>query len=100
VQLLSCLHMQGAVWAGGEGDHLVCRYAGALFADAVLKGLNGATDQVQCAYVESSVVPGLQYFASKVRHGYCSFNLPLFCHDARSENDKICSCSLRGNFVY
>jgi malate dehydrogenase len=55
--------------AGKGSATLSMAYAGALFADAVLKGLNGATDQVQCAYVESSVVPGLQYFASKVRLG-------------------------------
>ena len=43
-------------------------YAGALFTDSVLRGLNGVGGVVECAYVASSVVPGLPYFASKVRH--------------------------------
>lgn len=45
---------------------LFCRYAGALFAESCLKGLNGAPDIVECSYVASTVVPGLPYFSSKV----------------------------------
>jgi hypothetical protein len=43
-----------------------CSYAGALFAESCLKGLNGAQDIVECSYVASTVVPGLPYFSSKV----------------------------------
>lgn len=42
-----------------------CSYAGALFADACLKGLNGVPDVVECSYVQSSVTE-LPFFASKV----------------------------------
>jgi malate dehydrogenase len=42
-------------------------YAAALFADACLRGLNGAT-ATECSYVESTVTD-LPYFASKVKLG-------------------------------
>lgn len=48
-------------------------YAAARFAESVLLGLNGEKDVVECCYVESKLVPGLNYFASKVRK--CT----LFC---------------------
>lgn len=41
------------------------RYAGAVFADACLKGLNGAPDVVECTFVQSTVTE-LPFFASKV----------------------------------
>ena len=44
-------------------------YAAARLAESVLLALNGAPDVVECLYVESSVVPGLPYFSSKVRLG-------------------------------
>lgn len=47
---------------------LFCSYAGALFADACLKGLNGVPDVVECSYVQSSITE-LPFFASKVRIG-------------------------------
>lgn len=40
-------------------------YAGARLGAAVLSGLTGC-EITECAYVESSVVPGLDYFVSKV----------------------------------
>jgi len=40
-------------------------YAGAIFADACLKGLNGAPDVVECSYVQSTITE-LPFFASKV----------------------------------
>lgn len=46
-------------------------YAAARFAESVLLGLNGEQDVVECAYVESTLVPGLTYFASKVRWPRC-----------------------------
>jgi hypothetical protein len=42
------------------------RYAGAVFADACLKGLNGVPDVVECTFVQSTVTE-LPFFASKVR---------------------------------
>lgn len=42
-----------------------CSYAGAIFADACLKGLNGVPDVVECSFVQSSVTE-LPFFASKV----------------------------------
>jgi len=44
----------------------VCSYAGALFAESCLKGLNGYKDIIECSYVASNVVPGLPFFSSKV----------------------------------
>ena len=44
-------------------------YAGALFADACLRGLNGEPDVEEFSYVESQVVPGLPFFSSRVRLG-------------------------------
>ena len=43
-----------------------CRYAGALFAEACLKGLNGVKDVVECSYVQSTIIPDLPFFSSKV----------------------------------
>lgn len=43
-------------------------YAAALFADACLRGLNGAT-ATECTYVESTVDPNLPYLATKVKLG-------------------------------
>ena len=44
-------------------------YAGALFADACLRALNGEPRVSEYAYVESDVVPGLSFFSSKVTLG-------------------------------
>jgi malate dehydrogenase len=53
----------------GKGSAtLSMAYSGARLARAVLSGLAG-TPVTECAYVESSVVPGLPYFASKVVFG-------------------------------
>lgn len=40
-------------------------YAGAVFADACLKGLNGVPDIVECSYVQSTITD-IPFFASKV----------------------------------
>lgn len=42
-----------------------CSYAGAIFADACLKGLNGVPDVVECSFVHSNVTE-LPFFSSKV----------------------------------
>lgn len=53
----------------GKGSAtLSMAYAGARLGKAVLSGLAG-TEVTECAYVESSVVEGLPYFASKVVFG-------------------------------
>ncbi|CAN1809075.1 Malate dehydrogenase 2, mitochondrial [Linum perenne] len=54
--------------AGKGSATLSMAYAGALFADACLKGLNGVPDVVECTFVQSNVTE-LPFFASKVRLG-------------------------------
>ncbi|XP_043701326.1 malate dehydrogenase, mitochondrial [Telopea speciosissima] len=54
--------------AGKGSATLSMAYAGALFADACLKGLNGVPDVVECAFVQSSITE-LPFFASKVKLG-------------------------------
>lgn len=54
--------------AGKGSATLSMAYAGALFADACLKGLNGVPDVVECSFVQSSITE-LPFFASKVRFG-------------------------------
>jgi malate/lactate dehydrogenase len=44
-------------------------YAGALFADACLRGLNGEPNVEEFSFVQSTVVPGLPFFSSKVKLG-------------------------------
>lgn len=41
-------------------------YAAARMAESVLLGLQGTTT-TECAYVESDVVPGVDFFAHKVQ---------------------------------
>lgn len=43
-------------------------YAGALFADACLRGLNGDPDVIECSYVASSITE-VPFFSSKVKLG-------------------------------
>ena len=54
--------------AGKGSATLSMAYAGALFADACLRGLNGEPGVVECTYVESTVTAA-PFFASKVRLG-------------------------------
>eukprot|EP00879_Flechtneria_rotunda_P001436 GHRR01001589.1.p1 GENE.GHRR01001589.1~~GHRR01001589.1.p1 ORF type:complete len:342 (+),score=120.58 GHRR01001589.1:149-1174(+) len=54
--------------AGKGSATLSMAYAAALFADACLRGLNGSPT-TECAYVESTVVEGVPYFATKVKLG-------------------------------
>merc|ERR1711865_1101013 len=54
---------------GGKGSAtLSMAYAGARFGSAVLKGLAGE-ECVECAYVKSNVVEGMNYFSSRVTLG-------------------------------
>jgi len=55
--------------AGAGSATLSMAYAAARMAEAVLRGLDGEAGVYECAYVASGVVPGLEYFASKVRLG-------------------------------
>ncbi|KAM7498647.1 hypothetical protein LguiA_023061 [Lonicera macranthoides] len=54
--------------AGKGSATLSMAYAGAIFADACLKGLNGVPDVVECSFVQSTITE-LPFFASKVRLG-------------------------------
>lgn len=54
--------------AGKGSATLSMAYAGALFADACLRGLNGDSDVIECSYVESSVTE-VPFFSSKVKLG-------------------------------
>mmetsp|Transcript_102615 Transcript_102615/g.162110 ORF Transcript_102615/g.162110 Transcript_102615/m.162110 type:complete len:400 (-) Transcript_102615:166-1365(-) len=54
--------------AGRGSATLSMAFAAARFLDAVLEGLSGKPT-TECAYVQSSVVPSLPYFASKVVFG-------------------------------
>lgn len=54
--------------AGKGSATLSMAYAGALLADACLRGLNGDADVVECTYVASDVTE-LPFFASKVKLG-------------------------------
>eukprot|EP00899_Mesostigma_viride_P019310 jgi/Mesvir1/27380/Mv07186-RA.1 len=54
--------------AGKGSATLSMAYAGAIFADSVLKGMAGHKDIIQCSYVQSTVTQA-SFFASKVRLG-------------------------------
>jgi len=54
--------------AGKGSATLSMAYAGALFADACLRGLNGDDDVIECSYVASGVTD-MPYFSSKVKLG-------------------------------
>lgn len=55
--------------AGKGSATLSMAYAGALFADACLRGLNGENNVTEYSYVESDVIPGVPFFSSKVKLG-------------------------------
>ncbi|KAL5222570.1 hypothetical protein ABZP36_027283 [Zizania latifolia] len=54
--------------AGKGSATLSMAYAGAVFANACLKGLNGVPDIIECSFVQSTVTE-LPFFASKVKLG-------------------------------
>ncbi len=65
------------VWGG-------VRYAGALFAEACLKGLNGQKNVIECSYVESTITD-IPFFSSKVQiiaRGVLEKMLSTFCYNA------------------
>jgi len=55
--------------AGAGSATLSMAYAGARFANSVLRALNGEKGIVECTYVESEVVPGVAFFSSPVELG-------------------------------
>eukprot|EP00355_Strombidium_rassoulzadegani_P002074 CAMPEP_0168608036 /NCGR_PEP_ID=MMETSP0449_2-20121227/402_1 /TAXON_ID=1082188 /ORGANISM="Strombidium rassoulzadegani, Strain ras09" /LENGTH=340 /DNA_ID=CAMNT_0008647973 /DNA_START=74 /DNA_END=1096 /DNA_ORIENTATION=- len=57
-----------AAKAGKGSATLSMAYAGACFADSVLRGLDGASDVVECSYVESTITDAA-YFSTKVKLG-------------------------------
>ena len=55
---------------GGSGSAtLSMAYAGARFTHSVLRALKGEKGVVECSYVESTVVPGVAFFSSRVELG-------------------------------
>ena len=55
--------------AGAGSATLSMAYAAARFAESCLRALRGEGGVVECAYVASAAVPGLEFFASPVRLG-------------------------------
>jgi len=55
--------------AGAGSATLSMAYAGARFADAVLRALRGESNVVECTYVQSTVQPGLDFFSTPVLLG-------------------------------
>lgn len=62
-----CLYLSVSVRSLQGSATLSMAYAAALFADACLRGMNGAT-ATECTYVESEVTD-LPFFATKVKLG-------------------------------
>mmetsp|Transcript_24041 Transcript_24041/g.81995 ORF Transcript_24041/g.81995 Transcript_24041/m.81995 type:complete len:301 (+) Transcript_24041:342-1244(+) len=58
-----------AAKAGKGSATLSMAYAGAMFADACLRAKDGEKNVIECTYVESSIIPELTYFSSKVLLG-------------------------------
>ncbi len=58
-----------AAKAGKGSATLSMAYAGALFGDACLRGMTGEKGVYEYSYVQSTVQPGLSFFASKVLIG-------------------------------
>lgn len=55
--------------AGGGSATLSMAFAGAHFANQVMKALSGVQGITECTYVQSEVVPNTSFFASKVTLG-------------------------------
>ncbi len=54
---------------GAGSATLSMAYAGARFTASLLRGLKGEKGVTECAFVESPVVPGLQFFSTRVELG-------------------------------
>lgn len=68
-----CGHLQ----AGKGSATLSMAYAAAAFAESCLRAMAGESDVSEYAYVESSVIDGVPFFASKViKLGRCSMLSP------------------------
>jgi malate dehydrogenase len=55
--------------AGAGSATLSMAKAGAEFASSIIRAMKGEKGVVECAYVESSVVPGCQWFATEIELG-------------------------------
>jgi len=55
--------------AGGGSATLSMAYAAARMAESTLLGLQGEPNMYECAFVQSDVVPGVPFFASRVQLG-------------------------------
>lgn len=54
---------------GAGSATLSMAYAAARFTESCLRGLSGEDNVVECAYVPTNVVEGMDFFASKVKLG-------------------------------
>merc|ERR1712232_1372124 len=78
----------------GKGSAtLSMAYSGARLAKAVLSGLAGVPT-TECAFVESTVQPGLRYFASKVTFGKSGIEKvnpigPLSAHEQKRLDELV-----------
>ena len=54
--------------AGKGSATLSMAYAAAIFGDACMRGMSGEAP-VECTYVETDIVPGLQYFSTPCQLG-------------------------------
>lgn len=55
--------------AGKGSATLSMAYAGARLGKAIVKGILGIEEPVECAYIKSGICDGLEFFASKVKFG-------------------------------
>jgi malate dehydrogenase len=55
--------------AGAGSATLSMAYAGAHFTNRLIDAINGKSGVVECAYVESSIVPGVTYFSTPIELG-------------------------------
>ena len=60
---------RSAAQAGKGSATLSMAYAAAAFAESCLRAMGGQEGVLECAYVESRLVPGLPFFASRLRLG-------------------------------
>ena len=55
--------------AGAGSATLSMAKAGAKFVNSLIKGLNGIDNVIECAYVESDIIPQCRWFSTKLKLG-------------------------------
>jgi len=87
--------------AGAGSATLSMAYAGAVFTDKVIQGLSGAPNIVECTYVDSNIVDGLQFFSSQVvlgKNGVERFlPLPINMNDFEKKKLEEAKPELKGS---